>query len=85
VALIEPVISGGGMSDSNVTHIGAKPDRLGQQLNMREAMQAELRQVLAKYTDLWLMQIFISDAFAEVDAEARMGPLAVILDGGEPA
>lgn len=73
------------MSDNNVTPIGVKVDRLGQQLNMHEAMQAELRQVLAKYTDLGLMQIFISDAFAEVDAEARMGPLAIIFDGDEPA
>lgn len=73
------------MSDNNFTPIGTKVDRLGQQLNMHEAMQTELRQVLTKYTDLGLMQIFISDAFAEVDAEARMGPFAFFVDGDDPA
>lgn len=73
------------MSDSKVTPIGTKVDRLGQQLNMHEAMQEELRQVLAKYTELGLMPIFISSAFCEIDTEARMGPLAIIFDGDEPA
>lgn len=73
------------MSDSNVTPIGTKTDRIGHQLNMHEAMKDELRHVLAKYTDLDLLQPFISDAFAEISSEANMGPLAMIFDGDEPA
>lgn len=71
--------------NSKVTTIGARPDRLGQQLNMHEAMREELRQVLNKYTEQGLMLVFISNAFAEVDAEARMGPVAFIVDEDEPA
>jgi hypothetical protein len=73
------------MSDSNVTPIGTKTDRLGHQLNMHEAMKDELLQVLNKYRELDLLQPFISDAFAEIGSEANMGPLAMIFDGDEPA
>lgn len=73
------------MSDSNVTPIGTKTDRLGHQLNMHEAMKDELLQVLNKYRELDLLQPFISDAFAEISSEANMGPLAIILGGDEPA
>lgn len=69
------------MADNNVTQLGTKPDRLAHQLAMHEAMQDELRAVLAKYTDQGLMPIFISDAFAEVDAEARMCNMAFIVEG----
>ncbi|MFP5419890.1 MAG: hypothetical protein ACLGID_00280 [Gammaproteobacteria bacterium] len=73
------------MSDSNVTPIGTKTDRLGHQMNMHEAMKDELLQVLNKYRELDLLQPFISDAFAEIGSEANMGPLAMIFDGDEPA
>lgn len=73
------------MSDNKITPIGTRVDRLGQQLNMHEAMKDELRHVLAKYTDLDLLQPFISDAFAEISSEANMGPLVMLFDGDEPA
>lgn len=63
-----------------VTPIGAKADRLGHQLNLHEALREELRASLNKYKDLGLMQVFISDAFCEVDSEGRIGPLALIED-----
>lgn len=63
-----------------VTPIGAKADRLSHQLNLHEALREELRAALNKYQGLGLMQVFISDAFCEVDSEARMGPLALIED-----
>lgn len=71
--------------NDKVIPIGAKVDRLGQQLNMHEAMKEELRQVLTKYTGLGLMPIFVSDAFGEVDLEARTGPIAFIYEGDDPA
>jgi hypothetical protein len=52
---------------------------------MHEAMKEELRQVLTKYTELGLMPIFVSDAFGEIDAEARMGPMEFIYEGDDPA
>jgi len=70
---------------SNVTPLNVKPDRLANQLAMHESMMDELRQVLEKYRDMEMMQIFINDAFAEVSSEASMGPLVMILDGDEPA
>lgn len=73
------------MSNDKIIPIGAKVDRLGQQMNMHEAMKGELRAVLDKYEGLGLMQVFISDAFADIDAESRMGALATIYDGDEPA
>lgn len=68
-----------------VTQLNVKPDRLAHQLTMHEAMKDELRAVLEKFQGLDLLQAFISDAFAEVGSEANMGPLAAILDGGDPA
>jgi hypothetical protein len=73
------------MTDNNVSRLNVKPDCLAHQLAMHEAMQDELRAVLAKYQGLDLIQPFISDAFAEVGSEANMGPMAFIEDGGEPA
>ncbi|MCW1937535.1 hypothetical protein OMD46_16550 [Pseudomonas sp. MDMC_285] len=70
---------------TNVTPLNVKPDRLANQLAMHESMMDELRQVLEKYRDMEMMQIFINDAFAEVSSEASMGPLVMILDGDEPA
>lgn len=70
---------------SNVTPLHVKPDRLANQLAKHESMMDELRQVLEKYRDMEMMQIFINDAFAEVSSEASMGPLVMILDGDEPA
>lgn len=70
---------------TNVTPLNVKPDRLANQLAMHESMMDELRQVLVKYREQDLMQIFINDAFAEVSSEASMGPLVMILDGDEPA
>lgn len=72
------------MSDNKVSHLNVKPDRLANQLGLHEAMKGELRTVLEKYQGLDLLPIFISDAFAEVDAEARMGQMAFIVDG-DPA
>ncbi|MDZ4191611.1 MAG: hypothetical protein U1D65_06355 [Pseudomonas sp.] len=70
---------------SNVTPLNVKPDRLANQLAMHESMKDELRQVLEKYRGLDLLPMFINDAFAQVGSEAAMGPLAMILDGDEPA
>lgn len=70
---------------NNVTPLNVKPDRLANQLAMHESMMDELRQVLEKYRDMEMMQIFINDAFAEISSEASMGPLVMILDGDEPA
>lgn len=70
---------------SNVTPLNVKPDRLANQLAMHESMMDELRQVLEKYQDLDLLPVFINDAFAQVGSEASMGPLALILDGDDPA
>ncbi|WP_061238194.1 hypothetical protein [Ectopseudomonas composti] len=70
---------------TNVTPLNVKPDRLANQLAMHESMMDGLRQVLEKYRDMELMQIFINDAFAEISSEASMGPLVMIMDGDEPA
>lgn len=66
------------MTDNNVSKLNVKPDRLAHQEIMHAAMKDELREVLVKYQGLGLNPVFVSDALAEIDCEARMGPMAFI-------
>lgn len=73
------------MSDSNVTQLNVKPDRLAANLALLEQANEEAWELVKKYQELGLIEPLLRGMFHDIAFELQMGPASFIEDGEDPA